>query len=92
MKHKTEDYKLSAVKYYLSNSFSLDYVCNIFGCKKQSLARWIERYKKDKELKRHNRTNISYKITKEQLVYAIKILSNNEQNNIKSFKNTIYIL
>jgi hypothetical protein len=54
MKHKTEDYKLSAVKYYLSN---------IFGCKKQLLARWIERYKKDKELKRHNRTNISYKIT-----------------------------
>jgi len=40
MKHKTKDYKLSAVKYYLSNSFSLDYVCNIFGCKKQSLARW----------------------------------------------------
>ena len=37
MKHKTEDYKLSAVKYYLSNSFSLDYVCNIFGCKKQSI-------------------------------------------------------
>jgi hypothetical protein len=34
MKHKTEDYKLSAVKYYLSNSFSLDYVCNIFDCKK----------------------------------------------------------
>jgi hypothetical protein len=39
MKHKTEDYKLSAVKYYLFNSFSLDYVCNIFSCKKQSLAR-----------------------------------------------------
>jgi len=44
MKHKTEDYKLSAVKYYLSNSFSLDYVCNIFGCKKQSLTRWVKRY------------------------------------------------
>ena len=99
MKHKTEDYKLSAVKYYLSNSFSLDYVCNIFGCKKQSLARWIERYNDVKELKRHNRTIISYKIIKEQLVYAIKMLvyaikmlNNNEQNNIKSFKNTIYIL
>jgi transposase len=101
MKHKTEDYKFLAVKYYLSNSFSLDYVCNIFGCKKQSLARWIERYKEVKELKRHNRTNISYKISykiKEQLIYAIKTLSNNEQinikpfNNIKSFKNTIYIL
>ncbi len=33
MKHKTEDYKLSAVKYYLSNSFSLDYVCNILVVK-----------------------------------------------------------
>ena len=42
MKHKTEDYKISAVKYYLSNSFSLYYVCNIFGCKKQSLTRWVK--------------------------------------------------
>jgi hypothetical protein len=52
MKHKTEDYKLSAVKYYLSNSFSLDYVCNIFDCKKQSLTRWIKRYNDVKELKK----------------------------------------
>ena len=49
MKHKTEDYKLSAVKYYLSNSFSLDYVCNIFGCKKQSLTRWVKRYNEVKK-------------------------------------------
>ena len=52
MKHKTENYKLSAVKYYLYNSFSLDYVCNIFGCKKQSLTRWIKRYNDVKELKK----------------------------------------
>jgi len=37
MKHKTKDYNLSAVKYYLSNNFSLDYVCSIFECKKSSL-------------------------------------------------------
>ena len=91
MKHKTEDYKLSAVKYYLSNSFSLDYVCNIFGYKKQSLARWIERYKDVKELKRHNRTNISYKITKEQLVYAIKMLNNNEQITMIELKKLIML-
>ena len=36
-KHKTEDYKLSAVKYYLKNNFSMDYVCYIFECKKNSL-------------------------------------------------------
>ena len=29
-KHKTEDYKLSAVKYYLKNDFSMEYVCDIF--------------------------------------------------------------
>jgi hypothetical protein len=29
-KHKSEDYKLSAVKYYLNNQVSLDDVCKIF--------------------------------------------------------------
>ena len=91
MKHKTEDYKLSAVKYYLSNSFSLDYVCNIFGCKKQSLTRWVKRYNEVKELKRHNRTNISYKITKEQLVYAIRMLNNNEQITMIELKKLILL-
>ena len=36
-KHKSEDYKLSAVKYYLNNNVSLDDVCEIFDCPKQSL-------------------------------------------------------
>jgi hypothetical protein len=30
MKHKSEDYKISAVKYYLKNKVSMDKVCNIF--------------------------------------------------------------
>jgi transposase len=91
MKHKTEDYKLSAVKYYLSNNFSLDYVCNIFDCKKQSLARWIERYKDCKNIERHNRTSISYKISKEQLLYAIKLLKNNEQITMIELKKLIML-
>ena len=37
-KHKSEDYKISAVNYYLDNDVSMDYVCNIFNCKKQSLS------------------------------------------------------
>ena len=41
-KHKTEDYKLSAVKYYLKNDFSMEYVCDIFECKKHSLPRWFD--------------------------------------------------
>ena len=40
-KHKSEDYKISAVKYYLNNDVSLDDVCEIFDCPKQSLYRWV---------------------------------------------------
>ncbi len=47
-KHKSEDYKISAVNYYLDNDISMDYVCNIFNCKKQSLSRWVQRYNNDK--------------------------------------------
>ena len=36
-KHKSEDYKLSAVKYYLNNDVSLDNVCNIFDCRLSKL-------------------------------------------------------
>ncbi len=46
VKHKTEDYKLSAVNYYIKNKVSMDKVCEIFDCKKQSLSRWVIRYEK----------------------------------------------
>jgi len=76
-KHKSDDYKISAVKYYLKNNISLDDVSKIFNCPKQSLYRWIERYKKLKSLKRQNRKAIYYKITKEHLSYALEKLKEN---------------
>ena len=36
MKHKTQDYKITAVKYYLQNDVSLEEVCDIIDCKKSS--------------------------------------------------------
>ena len=78
-KHKTEDYKLSAVKYYLKNDFSMEYVCDIFECKKQSLLRWVDRYLLENNIKRHNRLHVSYKITKEQVKYTIQKIKKNEQ-------------
>ena len=54
-KHKTEDYKLSAVKYYLRNDFSMEYVCDIFECKKQSLSRWVK--KSIRKVKKNNYEN-----------------------------------
>ena len=37
-KHKTDDYTLSAVQYYLNNNNQDGYqnTCNIFGCKKST--------------------------------------------------------
>ncbi len=78
-KHKSEDYKLSAVKYYLNNDVSLDDVCVIFDCPKQSLYRQIKRYEELEEIKRPNRKPKSYKINKGQVKYAIHKLKENEQ-------------
>ena len=43
------------------------------------MKRWVERYTKEKSIKRHNRNPISYKITKEQVDYAITLLKENQQ-------------
>jgi len=44
-KHKSEDYKLSAVKYYLIANKTQEIVCNIFGCSPRSLMRWAFNFK-----------------------------------------------
>jgi transposase-like protein len=85
MKHKTEDYKLSAVKYYLKHKTSMKKTCDIFECSKKSLSRWYRRYKQDKSIKRYNRKPISYKITKKQVKYALEMLNSNEQITMLEF-------
>lgn len=77
--HKSEDYKITAVKYYLEYEVTYAETCDIFKCSERSLKRWIERYKKDKSIKRHSRKPVSYKITKNEVNYAIKLLKANEQ-------------
>ena len=78
-KHKSEDYKITAVKYYLEYEVTYAETCKIFKCSERSLKRWIERYKKDKSIKRHSRKPVSYKITKNEVNYAVKLLKANEQ-------------
>ena len=80
-KHKTEDYKISAVKYYLNNDKGDGYkkTCKIFDCKKSTLRDWIKRYKSSKIFTRRNRKPISYKITKQQVKTALELLKQNEQ-------------
>lgn len=79
MKHKSYDYKFSAVKYYLNNKDNIRKTCKIFDCKKSTLHRWIQRYKIYKNITRKNRKSISYKINKEQVNTALELLKKNEQ-------------
>jgi hypothetical protein len=38
--HKSEDYKIGAVKYYLDTNKTQEDICNIFKCSVRSLMRW----------------------------------------------------
>jgi len=88
-KHKSEDYKITAVKYYLENNTNYTKTCDIFKCSERSLKRWIERYEELDEIKRLNRKPVSYKITKEQVKYAIQKLKENEQITMEELRKII---
>jgi len=77
--HKSEDYKITAVKFHLENESSFVNTCKIFKCSERSLKRWIEKYKSQHNITRNNRSHVSYKITHEQVKYAIQLLKQNEQ-------------
>jgi transposase len=77
-KHKSEDYKITAVKYYIKSNKSQQEVCNIFNCSPRSLLRWVERYKKQGSIKRNSKKSISYKVTKDQVKYIVQEIKNNK--------------
>jgi transposase len=79
MKQKGDDYKITAVKYYLNNNDTMDNTCKIFNCKKPSLHRWIQVYKTKKNLQRKPRKSMSYKVKKEQVKTAVNMIDKNEQ-------------
>ena len=78
MKHKSEDYKISAVEYYLVEDKSQEEVCKIFKCSPRSLMRWVKKYNNDGEIKRYNKKPVAYKITKDQVKYALKEINKNK--------------
>jgi len=43
--HKSNDYKLTAVQYYLVEDKTHEEICKVFKCTPRSLMRWVERYK-----------------------------------------------
>ena len=78
MKHKSEDYKISAVEYYLVEDKSQEEVCKIFKCSPRSLMRWVNQYQNTGNIYRQNRKPVAYKITKDQVNYALKEINKNK--------------
>jgi len=72
MSHKSQDYKVSAVKHYLTTDKTQEEICEIFGCSARSLMRWAERYKQDGAIERKNRSPIAYKVKKEHIKFIMK--------------------
>lgn len=67
----SKDYKLTAVKYYLTHNKMMRNVCNkIFNCKIQSLSRWKIKYNKDGDIKRKDREHKNTKITPEIISFV----------------------
>jgi transposase-like protein len=77
-KHKSEDYKLSAVKYYLKSKKTQEEICDIFECSPRSLKRWTTKYAKDKTIKRYNRKPISYKVKKTHVKFILDEVTKNK--------------
>ena len=76
--HKSEDYKISAVKYFLVANKTQEQVCQIFKCSVRSLMRWIDRYDKENSIKRHNREPIAYKVSHSNVKFIIEEIKKNK--------------
>ena len=76
--HKSNDYKLTAVQYYLVEYKTQEEVCKIFKCSPRSLMRWVERYKKDGNVDIHYRKPVAYKVKKESVNLLVDEINKNK--------------
>jgi transposase len=76
--HKSEDYKLSAVNYYLTEDTSQLETCRIFKCTPRSLMRWVKQYKKEGNVNIHYRKPIAYKVKKEYVKFLLDEIKKNK--------------
>ena len=72
--HKSEDYKISAVHYYLSKNKKQLQTYEIFQCHPRSLMRWNDKYNKNKNITRKTKIPKAYKVKEEHVDYILKFL------------------
>ena len=76
--HKSNDYKLTAVQYYLVEDKTQEEVCKIFKCTPRSLMRWVERYKNEGTVNIHYRKLVAYKVKKEYVKLLVDEINKNK--------------
>jgi len=76
--HKISDYKLSAVKYYVSHSKNQVQTCKIFGCSTRSLILFVDKYKSTNNITRKKRNYSSYKISNSYISFIKQQLKQNK--------------
>ena len=76
-KHHSEDYKISAVNYYLEHEIDMRTTCTIFNCSYKSLYRWIKRYETQCNIRRKETKKKPYKITLEIEKYVLSLVKKN---------------
>ena len=76
--HKSNDYKLTAVQYYLVEDKTQEEVCKIFKCTPRSLMRWVERYKNEGNVNIHYRKPLAYKVKKEYVKLLVDEINKNK--------------
>ena len=86
-KHHSEDYKITAVKYYLEHKTDMRSTCQIFKCNYVSLARWIKKYKLNGNLKRKKTIKKPYKVTIEKFI--LKLVKKNVNITLWELSNLI---
>ena len=87
--HKSNDYKLTAVQYYLVEDKTQEDVGKIFKCSPRSLMRWVERYKKDGNVDIHYRKPVAYKVKKEYVDFLLQEIKKNKTITIEDL---LYLL
>jgi transposase len=76
--HKSNDYKLTAVQYYLVEDTTQEEVCKIFKCTPRSLMRWVNQYKKEGNVNKNYRKPVAYKVKKEYVKFLLDELKSNK--------------
>jgi len=89
--HKSSDYKLSAVKYYLSHSKNKVQTCKILGCSERSLMRWVDKYKSTNNIIRKKRDYTSYKITNSHISFIKQQLKDDKTITMDEFVILLFI-